>query len=40
MYWFHTHGLARCGLSEAEIIIPHPIASYYGIPELFLELRE
>lgn len=35
MYWFHTHGLARCGLSEAEIIIPHPIASYYGIPELF-----
>ncbi len=34
-YWFHTHGLARCGLSEAEIIIPHPIASYYGIPELF-----
>lgn len=35
MYWFHTHGLARCGLSEAEIIIPHPISSYYGIPELF-----
>ncbi len=35
MYWFHTHGLARCGLSEAEIVIPHPVSSYYGIPDLF-----
>lgn len=34
MYWFHTHGLLRCGLPEVELVLPHTINSYYGIPDL------
>ncbi|MFD3450362.1 DUF4026 domain-containing protein [Microbacteriaceae bacterium 4G12] len=34
-YWFHTHGLLRAGVTEAELIIPNRLSSYYGIPELF-----
>ncbi|WP_239256243.1 DUF4026 domain-containing protein [Listeria ilorinensis] len=33
-YWFHTHGLNRLGLPEAELIIPNPLPSYYGVTEL------
>ena len=22
MFWFHTHGLARCGLTEVDLVIP------------------
>ncbi|MFE8046202.1 DUF4026 domain-containing protein [Brenneria goodwinii] len=34
-FWFHTHGLTRCGITEVELVIPHTLNSYYGIPELF-----
>lgn len=34
MYWFHTHGLLRCGIPEVELLLPHTINSYYGIPDL------
>lgn len=34
-FWFHSHGLARCGLTEAELVIPETLSSYYGIPDLF-----
>ncbi|KAA8995164.1 DUF4026 domain-containing protein [Affinibrenneria salicis] len=33
-FWFHTHGLARCGLTEAELVIPDALSSWYGIPNL------
>lgn len=31
MYWFHTHGLLRCGIPEVELLLPHTINAYYGI---------
>lgn len=34
MYWFHTHGLLRCGIPEVELLLPHTINAYYGIPDL------
>ncbi|WP_099222163.1 DUF4026 domain-containing protein [Listeria costaricensis] len=33
-YWFHTHGLNRIGLPEAELVIPNALPSYYGVTEL------
>lgn len=35
MFWFHTHGLQRCGLTEVDLVIPSMLESYYGIPDLF-----
>ncbi|MGX7418505.1 DUF4026 domain-containing protein [Carnobacterium gallinarum] len=34
-YWFHTHGLTRCRLTELELIIPNKLDSTYGIEDLF-----
>lgn len=31
MFWFHTHGLQRCGLTEVDLVIPSMLESYYGI---------
>ncbi|OAT51071.1 uncharacterized DUF2314 family protein [Proteus hauseri ATCC 700826] len=35
MFWFHTHGLERCGLTEVDLVIPSMLESYYGIPDIF-----
>ncbi len=35
MFWFHTHGLQRCSLTEVDLVIPSMLESYYGIPDLF-----
>ncbi|MFT0211889.1 DUF4026 domain-containing protein [Pseudomonas sp. F1_0610] len=33
-FWFHTHGLLRCGMPEVDLIFPHSLGDYYGIDSL------
>lgn len=33
-FWFHTHGLLRCGIPEVDLIFPHSLGDYYGIDAL------